>query len=222
MPRPPRHALVDATELELAPLPVPGRRDLGAALAALVHWADSRHVRDDVRRAAGFPGEDLLEFLAVNQLTLRGPLRPTELADALQTSRPNLSKVARRLEVLGLAARTADPADDRGVLLALTPAGRDVGRRILEHGRRTLEEALRGWSTADVDTFEALFARFVTDLTPAADDPVRSGFAYPPPRTHRPKGSDDDVRPPGDRPVDRPVDRPRGTPRPAAGQPGRA
>lgn len=181
MPRPPRSALTDAAELRLDPVP-PGESsgELGGALAALVHWADSRYLRDEVRTAVGFPTEDLLEFLAVNQLTLRGALRATELADALQTSRPNLSKVARRLEDLGLAARTADPADDRGVLLALTPAGHEIGARILEHNRQRLREVLADWSEQDVADLNRLVVRLATAMTPVPDDPVLGGFAYPP------------------------------------------
>lgn len=166
MPRPPATDLVDAHDLDLAPVLAPDPLDLQTSLTALVHWADSEFLRRAIMSAVEFPSTDLLDFLAVNQLTLRGALRPTDLAAALQTSRSNLSKVARRLADLDLAVRTPDPQDERGVLLALTANGRVTGRRIVDHNRRRLRETLADWPDADVDQLKHLLARFVGSSVP--------------------------------------------------------
>jgi DNA-binding MarR family transcriptional regulator len=168
VPRPPATDLVDADELDLEPVLAPDPLDLQTSLSSLVHWADSEFVRREIMAAVEFPSTDLLDFLAVNQLTLRGALRATDLAAALQTSRSNLSKVARRLAGLDLAVRAPDPQDERGVLLALTAAGRVTGRRIVEHNRSRLQETLADWSGADVEQLQHLLARFAATIPPTA------------------------------------------------------
>lgn len=166
MPRPRATDLVDAGDLDLTPVLPPDPLDLQTSLSALVHWADSEFVRRDIMAAVEFPSTDLLDFLAVNQLTLRGAMRATDLATALQTSRSNLSKVARRLADLDLAVRTPDPQDDRGVLLALTTNGRVTGRRIVAHNRRRFQETLADWTDADVARLQHLLARFAASSLP--------------------------------------------------------
>lgn len=179
MPRPPIGELVDAGEMDLAPVLEPDPLDLRVSLLALSRWGDSEHVRRMVMAAVDFPTDDVQAFLAVNQLTLRGALRATELAEALQTGRSNLSKIARRLAELGLAARTADPGDERGVLIALTPTGRAVGRRIVDYTGSRLRQTLADWDEDEVLQFQRLLAKFVTSMTPPSTDPETGGFAFP-------------------------------------------
>ena len=49
---------------------------------------------------------------------------PRELADIEKVSAPSMSRTIGGLEEDGLLTRTADPADGRSVLVAITPAGR--------------------------------------------------------------------------------------------------
>jgi DNA-binding MarR family transcriptional regulator len=51
--------------------------------------------------------------------------RITELADAEQVAQPSMTALVGRLEGRGLVRREPDPADRRGVRVAITDAGRE-------------------------------------------------------------------------------------------------
>jgi len=55
-----------------------------------------------------------------------GPLTPSELAARERVRRPSITRIAARLEELGLVARAADPGDRRSSLISVTPAGREL------------------------------------------------------------------------------------------------
>jgi DNA-binding MarR family transcriptional regulator len=55
--------------------------------------------------------------------------------------------------------------DDRSVLLTLTPAGRDIGHRIMTQVQRTLDAVLADWPTEDVDLLRRLLARLAGAAT---------------------------------------------------------
>ncbi len=71
------------------------------------------------------------------------------LAGGLRLSHSRTVRVIDRLEAAGLAARSRDPADGRGVLVALTPAGRRAGQRVLDARALALETALRSLGDGD-------------------------------------------------------------------------
>jgi DNA-binding MarR family transcriptional regulator len=68
------------------------------------------------------------------------PLRIGELTRRVLLSQPALSRMVDRLVERGLVGRCADPADGRGVRLALTDAGRAKQRQI---GRRHARDVTR-------------------------------------------------------------------------------
>jgi DNA-binding MarR family transcriptional regulator len=61
------------------------------------------------------------------------PIGLTELNRHVLLSQPALSRLVDRLAGRGLVSRCVDPVDRRAVLLALTPAGRELQARV---GRR--------------------------------------------------------------------------------------
>jgi DNA-binding MarR family transcriptional regulator len=65
-----------------------------------------------------------------------GPLTPSELAARERIQRPTAARLIGRLEQDGLVTRTADPADGRSSLIAIS----DGGRRLL-HEARTRKDA---------------------------------------------------------------------------------
>jgi DNA-binding MarR family transcriptional regulator len=153
--------------------PVVVRAGFEASVQAFVVWANSATLRAQLMEATEFPlPGDLLAFLLVNQLVHRGAGRPTDMAEAIQTTTSNVTKVVRRLEAAGLVTRGPDPDDARGVVIALTPDGRDVGERIVASLGGVIEAAFAGWSVADRDRFEQLAVRFVRDLDSASDRAV--------------------------------------------------
>lgn len=171
-----------AGQIDLSPVLEPNPLDLRVSLAAIVHWADSHELRVQLMNDVAFPVDDLQMFLTVNQLSYRGAMRPTDLALAIGTGKANLSKIANRLVDAGLVVRVPASGDERSVLLALTPAGREIGERILHRVRQTTDAALATWSPAEVETLSRLLAklaqssigdRWLSELRSA--DETRSG-----------------------------------------------
>lgn len=130
------------------------------SLASVVHWADSREVREWFMQRVAFPTSDVLAFLVVNQLAYRGALRPTDLASTLGTGRANVTKIVARLEPLGLVTRVPSPVDERSVLVALTAAGREMGARILAVAEDHFRTAVEGWPDDEIETLRRVMARF--------------------------------------------------------------
>lgn len=150
-------------EVDLRPVIDPDPFDVRVALAGIVHWADSQQVRQRMMTAIDFPVADMSMFLVVNQLTYRGATRPSVLAEALGTGRANLTKIANRLQDIGLVVRVPAPDDERSVLLALTESGRDYGERISAQLRDDLDAVLAHWSAKDVDALRRVLARLRHD-----------------------------------------------------------
>ena len=77
------------------------------------------------RRMRQSAGGDLspTQGAALNTIACHGPLTPSELAGREKIQRPTATRVLARLEEAGLVARTADPADRRSSLVAVTASG---------------------------------------------------------------------------------------------------
>ncbi|HLI01262.1 MAG TPA: MarR family winged helix-turn-helix transcriptional regulator [Acidimicrobiales bacterium] len=146
--------------VDISPVLPQDPMDLRLSIASIVHWADSREVRVGMMSRIGFPVDDIPMFLVVNQLAYRGALRPTDLAATLGTGKANISKIVLRLERIDLVRRLPSPADDRSVLIALTPAGRVLGERIMESVQQHLAEVIVGWDEDEIETLRRLLARF--------------------------------------------------------------
>jgi DNA-binding MarR family transcriptional regulator len=154
--------------VDLSPVIDPDPFDVRVALAGIVHWADSHQVRQRMMTAIAFPVADTSMFLVVNQLTYRGATKPSVLAEALGTGRANLTKIANRLEDIGLVVRVPAPDDERSVLLALTATGREYGERISAQLREDLDTVLAHWSEQDVDALRRVLARLRHDAVGSA------------------------------------------------------
>jgi DNA-binding MarR family transcriptional regulator len=77
------------------------------------------------------------------------PVRLTELNRHVLLSQPALSRLVDRLAERGLVERRSDPADGRGVRLALTPAGRVLQRRVGRRHARGVARAMTAELTPD-------------------------------------------------------------------------
>lgn len=100
-----------------------------------------------------------------------GWTRLNELNNHLLISQPSLSRMVERLENKGLLQRRQAPEDQRGVLLALTDAGRDLQREIGSAHVRTIH-ALLGplLDEAELEQLLALTAKIRAGLD---EDPYR-------------------------------------------------
>jgi DNA-binding MarR family transcriptional regulator len=113
------------------------KRITTAQLAVLVRDAITRVNR---RMRQTRPVGDLThsQISALQSLDLGGALTPRELAEAERVQPPTMTRIVSRLEEMGLVARTPHPSDGRQVILALSPAGREL----LEGYRRSRDEWL--------------------------------------------------------------------------------
>jgi hypothetical protein len=132
--------LVSSDDVDLGAVIEADPFDLRVSLASLVHWADSQEVRRAVMASIDFPVDDMPMFLVVNQLSY-----------------------ANRLEAAHLIVRVASPADERSVLLALTPSGRELGERIMANSQKNFDRVLTHWSAKDIDALRRSLARLSKD-----------------------------------------------------------
>ena len=92
-----------------------------------------------------------------------GPARISELNRHVLLSQPALSRLVDRLADRGLVRREADPADGRGVRLALTEAGRAVQRRVgRQHARSVARAMTAGLDPAELRQLEAVCRKLAT------------------------------------------------------------
>jgi DNA-binding MarR family transcriptional regulator len=110
-------------------------------------WVRLIRARDKIVRnveatakAKGFPPIAWYDVLL--ELSRGGgrKLRPVELEKELLVAQYNLSRLLDRMEEAGLIQRTACPGDGRGQMIALTPEGRAMQRRMWPALRDAVEE----------------------------------------------------------------------------------
>ena len=75
-----------------------------------------------------------------------------------------LTRLVDSMEKKGLVARRRDAEDSRAVLLHVTPAGRQLTRRILPIAERYEKVALKGLGAADADALKAALRRLYANM----------------------------------------------------------
>jgi DNA-binding MarR family transcriptional regulator len=108
------------------------------------------------RRLRQEAGADLSPSLssALASIDRHGPLTPSELAACERVQRPTVTRVVGRLEELGLVARSPDPSDGRSSLIAPTPEGRALLRRLRTRKSQYLARRLSGLDADELATLE--------------------------------------------------------------------
>ena len=95
------------------------------------------------------------------------PQRMSELNRHLLLSQPALSRMVDRLVDRGLVQRQTDPADGRGVLLALSDAGRALQRQIgRRHARGVARAMTQELTPAELRQLEALCLKLARTPAP--------------------------------------------------------
>jgi DNA-binding MarR family transcriptional regulator len=105
---------------------------------------------------------DLSPVIAPDPLDLR-------LSLALGQTATNMSKIVGRLVSAGLVVRVAAPADDRGVLVALTDEGRRIGERIMSTAESNMRTLLADWSPAEIEELRRMMARLARVDRPVSE-----------------------------------------------------
>ena len=94
-----------------------------------------------------------------------GPMRSSDLAEAVFSDRSTVSRQVAHLVELGLVERCPDPADRRACRLVVTEAG----AKTLDLHRRSSDDYLARltgeWSARDLHTLAALVDRLAAEFT---------------------------------------------------------
>jgi DNA-binding MarR family transcriptional regulator len=93
-----------------------------------------------------------------------GPMRMTDLADAVRTHPAALTRQVQALEAEGYVERRADPLDGRVSVVTVTPAGRVAHRRIEATNDELMVEQLEDWSIDELTALVDQLDRLVADL----------------------------------------------------------
>lgn len=93
----------------------------------------------------------------------RGPSRPSELAEALDASAPNLSKALAKLDAAGLVTRERNASDQRSHTIHLSAVGRLAAQELYDVGDEMVGEIFAEWEERDIQQLTVLLARFVDD-----------------------------------------------------------
>jgi DNA-binding MarR family transcriptional regulator len=99
------------------------------------------------------------------------PIRISELNRHVLLSQPALSRLVDRLAERGLIERRPDPADGRGVRLALTEAGRAVQRQIgRQHARGVAGAMTAGLDPGELRQLETICLKLAGQGTAAQNE----------------------------------------------------
>jgi DNA-binding MarR family transcriptional regulator len=92
---------------------------------------------------------------------------PTELYTRLMRTSGAMTNRLRRLEEAGLVARVPDPADARGLLVELTPAGKDLVDELAPLHLANERSLLSGLSAKEQRELSSLLAKLLVTLESA-------------------------------------------------------
>lgn len=134
----------------------------------ILMWLGTAEKRLLMRVNRALKGTDLpyAQFVVLNHLaSLPGNLwTVTELASALETGQPGVSKILQRLVAKNHVGIEPDPEDGRLKRHRLTETGisahREASRRIAPHA----EDIFSDWQDADIDALHKLLYRLKSDL----------------------------------------------------------
>jgi DNA-binding MarR family transcriptional regulator len=94
----------------------------------------------------------LTHLAALSTLKRNGPMSPGELAAHERVQPPSMTRIVAALEAADLVTRTDHPTDRRQVLVAVSPAGRDLLRDDRRRRDAWLAQRMRDLSPEDVET----------------------------------------------------------------------
>ena len=118
-------------------------------------------------------GITLPQYRALVVLAHRGPLRPTELAEALTVHPSSVTRLCDRLVAKGFGHRGPAPSSRREILISLTPNGRRLVDRATARRRDEIAEIIAKIPPREREAT----ARALQSLGDAAAEPVRRSDA---------------------------------------------
>lgn len=143
----------------------------------LLAWRGFLHTHDTLWKVLEAElGEDDLNLPAYELLTTlqeAGGLRMTDLARSLRFSGGGLTRLADKLQTLGLIERRRCATDGRGWEALLTPEGQRKLRRVhARHLRSVRTHFLDRLSPQETELLATLWPRFQAPAAPSEEDPA--------------------------------------------------
>ena len=92
---------------------------------------------------------------------VEAPMSLSELAAVVIAKQPTMSKLLARMETQGLIARQDDPADGRGVLVSIAPAGRELVQPLIRLAKRHEASVLEPLGEADAGALVAILGKLI-------------------------------------------------------------
>ncbi len=109
-------------------------------------------------------GATLQIWRVLAALRARDGRRMGDLSVTTSIEVSTLTRLVDNMEKKGLVGRRRDAQDSRAVLLHVTPAGRQLTRRILPIAERYEKVALKGFGAADADALKAALRRLYANM----------------------------------------------------------
>ena len=125
------------------------------------------------RATRNSPAATMLSLLQV--VGSRELIRPSEIADLMHVHRSLVTRQVQDLEYKGYVQVTADPADGRSCLVALTPAGVGEMSRLRQIGVDRFAAMVADWQPDEVRTLTALLEKLQSARTATTTQPQRQG-----------------------------------------------
>jgi DNA-binding MarR family transcriptional regulator len=129
----------------------------------------SRHALDRYERELRPLGLTGTEAMVLGMLG-RGTASLKELAGLWEVNPSMMSRVVDRLVARGLAERREDPRDRRRMIVAATPAGREIGRLAVEAGERVTARMTSAMDEERVASFKESLRLVVVALLSEDED----------------------------------------------------
>ncbi len=137
--------------------------EIERAIERLLRLSASRKVHARQAAAAGVvvsqPG-----YVLLRRIQEDGPIALGELARLTEMDPAATGRQIRQLEEAGLVVKGPSSDDGRVTVVRVTPAGREVRRRMAIVGGRHMEDVLAAWSPADKAELARLLPLLVEDL----------------------------------------------------------
>jgi DNA-binding MarR family transcriptional regulator len=129
--------------------------------------AASRAIRACLERELQPLGMHAGQNLLLARLLHEDGLTPGELADRIGVETPTVTRMAQRMERVGLVRRVPDGADRRLVRVYLTEAGARLRALMPSATRAVAERALEGFTAEERERFAAFLRRMNRTLESA-------------------------------------------------------
>jgi len=137
--------------------------DIEEAFASFASRSSPPRLRERISAALGGTF-DPSGYPMLARIESWGPVRTTALAERVGLDVSTVSRRIGDLEKAGLVTHAPDPDDRRAHLLQVTPEGRLVLARMRQVHRELFDEALAGWSAAEIRQLADVLARFTSAL----------------------------------------------------------